>query len=31
VLEDQIAEWVAEHAQVSPQTLSFTEAMRPVG
>jgi trigger factor len=31
VLEDQIAEWVAEHAQVNPQTLSFAEAMRPVG
>jgi trigger factor len=31
VLEDQIAEWVAEHAQVTPQTLSFTEAMRPAG
>jgi trigger factor len=31
VLEDQIAEWVAEHAQVSKQTLSFSEAMRPAG
>ena len=31
VLEDQIAEWVAEHANVSTQTLSFTEAMRPAG
>lgn len=31
VLEDQIAEWVAEHAQVSTQTLSFSEAMRPAG
>ncbi len=31
VLEDQIAEWVADHAQVTPQTLSFTEAMRPAG
>ncbi len=31
VLEDQIAEWVAEHAQVNKQTLSFTEAMRPAG
>ena len=31
VLEDQIAEWVAEHAKVEKQTLSFTEAMRPAG
>ncbi len=31
VLEDQVAEWVAEHANVSTQTLSFTEAMRPAG
>ena len=31
VLEDQIAEWVAEHANVSKQTLSFSEAMRPAG
>jgi trigger factor len=31
VLEDQIAEWVAEHAKVEQQTLSFTEAMRPAG
>ena len=31
VLEDQIAEWVAEHANVSTQTLSFSEAMRPAG
>lgn len=31
VLEDQIAEWVTEHAQVSTQTLSFSEAMRPAG
>jgi len=31
VLEDQIAEWVAEHANVSTQALSFSEAMRPAG
>lgn len=30
VMEDQVAEWVAAHAQTSEQTLSFTEAMRPV-
>ena len=29
VLEDQVAEWVAEHAQVNVQTLAFNEAMRP--
>jgi len=29
VLEDQVAEWVAEHAQVNVQTLGFNEAMRP--
>jgi trigger factor len=29
VLEDQVAEWVAEHAQTTVQTLSFSEAMRP--
>jgi trigger factor len=30
VLEDQVAEWVVGHAQASEQTLSFSEAMRPV-
>jgi trigger factor len=29
VLEDQVAEWVAEHAQVNVQALGFNEAMRP--
>jgi trigger factor len=29
VLEDQIADWVAGHAQATEQQLSFTEAMRP--
>ncbi len=29
VLEDQVAEWVAVHAQVTEQPLSFSEAMRP--
>ena len=30
VMEDQVAEWVAAHAQTSEQQLSFAEAMRPV-
>jgi trigger factor len=30
VMEDQVAEWVAAHAQASEQPLSFGEAMRPV-
>jgi len=30
VLEDQVADWVAGHAQANEQQLSFTEAMRPV-
>lgn len=29
VLEDQVVEWIAEHASVSEQTLSFNEVMRP--
>ncbi|MGA8278964.1 MAG: trigger factor [Rhodanobacteraceae bacterium] len=29
VLEDQVVEWIAEHADVSDQTLSFNEVMRP--
>ena len=29
VLEDQVAEWVAGHAQATEQPLSFSEAMRP--
>lgn len=31
VMEDQVAEWVAEHAKTTPDTLSFDEVMRPVG
>ena len=30
VMEDQVAEWVAAHAQTSEQNLTFSEAMRPV-
>jgi trigger factor len=30
VMEDQVAEWVAEHAQTTEQKLAFSEAMRPV-
>ena len=30
VMEDQVAEWVAAHAQTTEQGLSFSEAMRPV-
>lgn len=30
VLEDQVAEWVAANAQATEQSLSFTDAMRPV-
>ncbi len=29
VLEDQVVEWIAEHADVSEQTLSFNQIMRP--
>jgi trigger factor len=29
VLEDQVVEWVAEHAKLTEQTLSFNEVMRP--
>lgn len=29
VVEDQVVEWIADHAQVSEQTLSFNEVMRP--
>lgn len=29
VMEDQVADWIAEHAKVSEQSLSFSEAMRP--
>lgn len=29
VMEDQVAEWVAEHAKTTPQNLSFDEVMRP--
>ena len=31
VMEDQVAEWVAEHANTAVQNLSFDEVMRPVG
>lgn len=31
VLEDQVADWIAEHAQTSVQYLTFNEAMRPNG
>jgi trigger factor len=31
VMEDQVVEWIAEHAQHSEQTLSFNEVMRPGG
>jgi trigger factor len=31
VLEDQVADWIAEHAQTTEQRLSFNEAMRPNG
>lgn len=31
VMEDQVAEWVAEHANTTVQNLSFDEVMRPVG
>lgn len=29
VMEDQVVEWIAEHARCSEQTLSFNEVMRP--
>jgi len=29
VMEDQVAEWVAEHATITPQELSFDDVMRP--
>ena len=29
VMEDQVADWIADHAKVTEQTLSFGEAMRP--
>jgi trigger factor len=31
VLEDQVADWIADHAQTSEQYLTFNEAMRPNG
>jgi trigger factor len=31
VLEDQVADWIAEHAQTTEQYLTFNEAMRPNG
>jgi trigger factor len=31
VLEDQVAEWVAERAHATEQQMSFNEAMRPAG
>lgn len=30
VIEDQVVEWIVEHARHSEQALSFTEVMRPV-
>ena len=29
VMEDQVADWIADHAKVTEQVLSFGEAMRP--
>jgi trigger factor len=31
VMEDQVAEWVAEHAKTTEQKLGFDEVMRPTG
>jgi trigger factor len=31
VLEDQVADWIAEHAQTTEQYLTFNDAMRPNG
>ena len=31
VLEDQVVDWIAAHAKVSDQTLSFSDVMRPGG
>ncbi|WP_049621466.1 trigger factor [Frateuria defendens] len=31
VMEDQVAEWVAEHAKTTVHNLGFDEVMRPVG
>ncbi|MEI7038138.1 trigger factor [Fulvimonas yonginensis] len=31
VMEDQVAEWVAEHAKTTEQRLGFDEVMRPAG
>jgi trigger factor len=31
VIEDQVAEWVAEHAKTTDQRLGFDEVMRPAG
>ncbi len=31
VMEDQVAEWVAEHAKTTVQNLGFDEVMRPAG
>ncbi|MEO7068007.1 MAG: trigger factor [Rhodanobacter sp.] len=31
VMEDQVAEWVAEHAKTTNQDLSFDDVMRPAG
>jgi len=31
VLEDQVADWIADHAQTNEQYLTFNEAMRPNG
>ena len=31
VMEDQVAEWVADNAKSTDQELSFDEVMRPIG
>jgi trigger factor len=31
VMEDQVAEWVADHAKTTDQSLTFDEVMRPAG
>src|ERR1700754_1234851 len=31
VMEDQVAEWVADHAKSTDQELTFDEVMRPIG
>ena len=31
VMEDQVAEWIADHARVSDEQLSFDQVMKPQG